>query len=83
MELQSAYKNGWKSFNTYGSAATTLHERFGCRKTVDRSFGRIWEKSVVLMDVDSFAGNDEFEELLGYINTVVDEQKKGVSGSVK
>lgn len=83
LELQSAYKNGWKSFNTYGSAATTLHERFGCRKTVDRSFGRIWEKSVVLMDVDSFAGNDEFEELLGYINTVVDEQKKGVSGSVK
>ena len=70
--------------NTYGSAATTLHERFWMteRQLIDLLV-EYWEKSVVLMDVDSFAGNDEFEELLGYINTVVDEQKKGVSGSVK
>lgn len=83
LELQSRYKNGWTSFDTYGSMAATLNKRFGCRKTVDRQFGKIWEKAVVLMDVDSFAGNSEFEEILGYINTASEEQKKGVTGHIK
>ena len=83
LELQSKFQNGWTSFDRYGSMAATLNKRFGCRKTVDKSFGTVWEKSVVLMDVDSFKGNDEFEELLGYINTAIDNQKKGVLGDVK
>lgn len=83
LELQSGIQNGWMPFERYGSMATTLNKRFGCRKTVDKSFGIVWEKSVVLMDVDSFKNNTDFELLLGYINTAVDEQKKGVSGSVK
>lgn len=83
LELQSKIQNGWTSFDRYGSMAATLSKRFGCRKTVDKQFGKVWEKSVVLMNVDSFKGNDEFEELLGYINTALDSQKKGVLGDVK
>lgn len=83
LELQSAIKNGWMPFDRYGSIVTTLQKRFGCRKTVDRTFGRVWEKEVVLMEVDSFKANSEFKELLGYINTATNKQKKGVTGSVK
>ena len=35
------------------------------------------------MEVDSFKANSEFKELLGYINTATNKQKKGVTGSVK
>lgn len=83
LELQSAIKNGWMPFDRYGSIVTTLQKRFGCRKTVDRFAGRVWEKDVILMEVDSFKANSEFKELLGYINTATDKQKKGVTGSVK
>ena len=83
LELQSAIKNGWMPFDKYGSIVTTLQKRFGCRKTVDRFAGGIWEKKVVLMEVDSFKANSEFKELLGYINTATNKQKKGVTGSVK
>ena len=85
LELQSKTQNGWMPFNggRYGTMADTLFKRFGCRKTVDRSFGIIWKKSVVIMDVDSFKGNADFEQLLGYINTATNQQKKGVSGDVR
>ena len=83
LELQSAKQNGWTSFNAYGSVAKTLNKRFGCRKTVDKSFGMVWKRKVFLMDVDSFKGNTDFEEILGYINTAIDAQKKGVMGNVK
>lgn len=73
LELQSKYQNGWMPFERYGSMATTLNKRFGCRKTVDKSFGYVWERTVILMDVDSFKDNEEFEQLLGYINTAVDK----------
>ena len=77
LELQSKYQNGWMPFERYGSMATTLNKRFGCRKTVDKSFGYVWERTVILMDVDSFKDNEEFEQLLGYINTAVGKQRKG------
>lgn len=83
LELQSKYQNGWMPFERYGSMATTLNKRFGCRKTVDKSFGYVWERTVILMDVDSFKDNEEFEQLLGYINTAVDKQKKGALGDVR
>lgn len=83
LELQSKYQNGWMSFERYGSMATTLNKRFGCRKTVDKSFGYVWERTVILMDVDSFKDNEEFEQLLGYINTAVDKQRKGALGDVR
>ncbi len=83
LELQSKIQNGWMPFDRYGSMAATLNKRFGCRKTVDKQFGKVWEKPVVLLDVDSFKDNEEFEEILGYINTAIDSQKKGVLGDVK
>lgn len=83
LELQSKYQNGWMPFECYGSMATTLNKRFGCRKTVDKSFGYVWERTVILMDVDSFKDNEEFEQLLGYINTAVDKQRKGALGDVR
>lgn len=83
LELQSKYQNGWMPFERYGSMATTLSKRFGCRKTVDKSFGYVWERTVILMDVDSFKDNEEFEQLLGYINTAVDKQRKGALGDVR
>lgn len=83
LELQSKYQNGWMPFERYGSMATTLNKRFGCRKTVDKSLGYVWERTVILMDVDSFKDNEEFEQLLGYINTAVDKQRKGALGDVR
>ena len=83
LELQSNRENGWFSFNRYGSTIKTLQKRFGCRKTVNKSFGMIWEYPVVLMEVDSFNGNEEFKDILGYINTEAGKQKKGVMGNVK
>lgn len=83
LELQSKYQNGWMPFERYGSMATTLNKRFGCRKTVDKSFGYVWERTVILMDVDSFKDNEEFEQLLGYINTAVDKQRKGALDDVR
>lgn len=83
LELQSKYQNGWMPFERYGSMAATLNKRFGCRKTVDKSFGYVWERTVILMDVDSFKDNEEFEQLLGYINTAVDKQRKGALGDVR
>lgn len=83
LELQSKYQNGWMPFERYGSMTTTLNKRFGCRKTVDKSFGYVWERTVILMDVDSFKDNEEFEQLLGYINTAVDKQRKGALGDVR
>lgn len=87
LELQSATENGWISFNDYGSMYDTLVKRFGCRKTVDKmKIGRdtlVFEKEVVIMEVDSFKDNEEFRKILGYINTDEDKQKKGVSGNVK
>lgn len=87
LELQSKKENGWTSFEKYGSTALTLQKRFGCRKTADKikigSTTTVFEKDVVLIEVDSFKDNDEFKEILGYINTASDKQKKGASGGVK
>ena len=88
LELQSGIQNGWMPFDRYGSMSNTLAKRFGCRKTVDNLMlgggtTMVFEKPVVLMEVDSFKGNSEFSELLGYINTATGKQRKGAAGSVK
>lgn len=93
LELQSRYddRNGWTPFENnpiYGDPVMVMRKRFGCRKTIDqykRSDGtvRVFKKRVVVMDVDSFNGNEDFKEILGYINTPESEQLKGANGSVK
>ena len=84
LELQSSRENGWKYFASDGrTTSETLMKRFGARKTVDRQFGKVWEKEVVIAEVDSFKDNEEFRDILGYINTAIDKQKKGEGGYAK
>lgn len=89
LELQSAADSGWHDFeyDTIVFAGTpyerTVHYdlskilewRFGCK-------GRTISESS-LIDIESFKDSDEFRDLLGYINTAEDKQKKGTSGSIK
>lgn len=119
LELQSATRNGWKSFTekerlkvkgvTDGkfeyetikekcSMADTLKNRFGCR--VSKSNNPIWDEAsggvlrdengllvfgseMELTSVDSYKGNQEFKDILGYINTESDKQQKGDKGYAK
>ena len=88
LELQSSRENGWKYFASDGrTTSETLMERFGARKTVDKMklAGKTVtvEKSVLLAEVDSFKDNEEFRDILGYINTATDKQKKGAGGFAK
>lgn len=88
LELQSVKESGWKYFASDGrTTSDTLIKRFGARKTADKMklAGKTvtFEKTVLIADVDSFKDNEEFRDILGYINTASDKQKKGASGSVK
>lgn len=86
LELQSGISNGWKPFQTpFRTVTQTLQKRFGCRKTVDKNrySGIVRERDVIIMEVDSFADNEEFKEILGYINTAKEKQRKGSGGFEK
>ena len=90
LEMQSRYddRNGWTPFENnpiYGDPVMVLRKRFGCRKTVDklRGFNLVIKKDVLFIDVDSFTNSDDFKTILGYINTPIEEQKKGATGNIK
>ncbi len=73
LELQSANRSAWTDFN--GNVRYTLANRFGETKGYDcESY---------MFNVQDANDSKELQVLLGYINTIVDEQKKGVGGSVK
>ena len=77
LELQSANHSGWTNFD--GNPRYTLKVRFGCSQTSSNS------KDIDFMiDItESNFNTDEFKSLLGYLNTAENEQRKGVTGSVK
>ena len=80
LELQSPettgyVKNGWNRFDRYGNVAACLYRRFGCKKTV--------ASRAILIEIESFSNNPEIRSILGYINTDVNAQMKGVTGNVK
>ena len=77
LELQSAKVNGFKPLND-----TVLKYRFGCKRS-HTSYGMKYELSNILIDIDSLKGNQEFEQMLAYLNTATDQQMKGISGHVK
>ncbi len=87
LELQSSNEknNGWTNFKNdrFGIMSETLKERFGCRSTPRRLDGDYMPSPVVAIEVDSFKGNKEFKELMGYINTSTSDEKKGESGHEK
>ena len=72
LELQSATRNGWHELND-----DILRWRFGALKRRNIAL------NARLIDVDNLANNDEFIEILKYINTAVDKQMKGVGGGIK
>lgn len=89
LEMQSSRENGFIPFQTGGrSVEETLRQRFGCRKTIHRlNLGggqkMTLKKKVYLVDVDSMQMTEEFKDMMGYINTAKDKQKKGVHGGRK
>lgn len=77
LELQSATDNGFKKLNT-----KVLKKRFGCTQSCTISGMKFKQKSCII-DIESLGQNKEFQNLLGYINTAQEKQKKGMSGHVK
>jgi hypothetical protein len=74
LELQSATKSGWTDFD--GNVRYTLATRFGATQT-----GSDYEE--YMFNVADAKGSKELQEILGYINTAENAQKKGAGGSVK
>ena len=72
LELQHPTDNGWHILND-----TVLLNRFGCSQSNTVVYPNF------LIDIDSLAGNEEFLEILGYLNTAESEQHKGENGSVR
>lgn len=73
LELQHPSNgNGWHDLDDY-----VLVNRFGASPNHMVPF------SSHLIEVDSLANNQEFLNILGYINTAESEQRKGVSGNVR
>lgn len=77
LELQSSKENGFKQLNT-----TVLKRRFGCKQS-HSTYGSKFKVKNIMMEVDSFKDNSEFEEIMGYINTLETNQLKGISGNEK
>lgn len=93
LELQHQSENGWTDFertikrprikalyleqqgDIHVSISDTLKNRF-------RANGRMC-KNNYLVDIGQFEGNDEFIDLLGYMNTSHDKQMKGTGGGIK
>jgi hypothetical protein len=71
LELQSGYDNGWHDFDN--NPKFTFATRFDAKSRGG------WGKAV-MFNVNDVKGSEEFKDLLGYINTAEDKQKKGKNG---
>lgn len=74
LELQQGSGNGWKNFAK--DVKDTLKQRFGCSSSSMRY------QAAYATDISQLKGTD-FETILGYINTAIDAQVKGVNGYAK
>lgn len=73
LELQSARYSGWHNFD--GNPRYTLKTRFGeCSG---------YDVEAFMIEVDSFKDSDDLKQLLGYLNTADDKQRKGGHGTIK
>lgn len=77
LELQRERGNGWRTLNDY-----VLKERFNA-KTRRTVMGLRPDDDSRLIDVDSLPNNPAFREILSFINTNEDDQKKGRGGYAK
>lgn len=78
LELQSKDRSGWTDFN--GNPKYTLKTRFGCTNTSGMA---AYTDFMIDIDESDFSSSDDFKTLLGFINTSVDEQRKGQHGTIK
>ena len=72
LELQSFFRNGWKKIND-----SVLINRFGCDREQQNTYPNF------LISVDSMLCNNEFMDILGYLNTAESAQRKGWFGHVR
>ena len=72
LELQSARGSGWCQFEE-----NTLKWRFGLPKT-----SKYWWQTE-LVNVTDYTPDENYRELLGYLNTAADAQKKSIYGTIK
>lgn len=77
LELQSSKQNGFKPLNT-----DVLKYRFGAKKSHALG-GRKYQTKECLIDIDLLKGSNDFQKVLGYINTDAKKQRKGMGGSEK
>ncbi len=77
LELQSRDSNGYKDLNI-----GVLKTRFGAKKSHNIGKVKVETKDVII-DIDLLNDTTDFKELLGYINTAADKQKKGLTGTIK
>ena len=77
LELQNPYDNGFKPLTN-----KVLKDRFSCKKTHTVSGLKIDVESL-LIDIESLGNNLEFKNIVEYINTEKDNQKKGIKGFAK
>lgn len=79
LELQHPFDaaNGFTKLTT-----SKLKDRFKCHKT-NTVYGIHMPTTSELIDIDEIIASDDFEKILGYINTDEDKQKKGIRGSAK
>ena len=87
LELQGEEdENGWICIgNSDKRLETVLKDRFGCKKSATKNkwTGKTDTHSVRLIEVDSFEATDQVKDVLSYINTAADKQKKGAGGGLK
>lgn len=77
LELQSANNNGWHKLTS-----EVLKWRFGAKKS--HTFSRIkMYANNELIDIELLKNDSGYKDLLSYINTASDNQKKGAGGGMK
>lgn len=81
LELQcgqtTGYTNGWHELND-----NTLKWRFRCKRSHSK-YGMKYEKTNYLIDIETLSRNNDFVDILGYINTAASDQQKSIHGSIK
>ncbi|MRI64485.1 hypothetical protein EDM00_10880 [Ornithobacterium rhinotracheale] len=76
LELQAPSDNGYKKLTN-----NDLKNRFGC-KALRTSYGQKLTAQSILIDIEKL-NNENFKEILGFINTAEAEQIKGEKGRKK
>ena len=86
LELQSGnvdgYTNGWYDLNAPYGREIGIKEGLNWRFHIPKNKST-YSRSSTLIDIDSLKDNEEFKEILGYINTATDKQVKGEGGYAK